>query len=96
MSITINEPLIVANTQNLFIKSISVDFSRQAIDIVTEIKNEDGELVTTYNDSLYYEEADTFWGNFNSKQYIYEYVVSKHGITETIESIPDTLIEASE
>lgn len=91
--ITLNQPIKIADTQTFSIAKIDIDFEQGTITVLTNIKNENGQLVSTLKDTYSGQEAIDYWANFNSKQYAYEKMVEQNSIEVLVENIPDTLVE---
>lgn len=89
--IQINEPLVIAQTQDLEILKVEVNFLEEVIDVSYCVKNEAGVVVKGDTVRFSGQEAQDFWTGFVSKTALYELLLNKLNISVTISELPDTL-----
>lgn len=92
-SVIINQPLVVATTQELLVNSINVNFEEGTIDVSVVIKNENGEVVKGFSHRFAGEKASAFWTGFVSKKAMYEMLLLDLGIQVEVQEMEDVIIE---
>lgn len=91
MSITINQPLVVATTQSVQIISTSINHREAFVEVFYEIRNENGDVVKSDSERFTGQEAESFWQEYTSKQSVYEILMDKLGFEVVVPEMPDTL-----
>lgn len=89
--IQINQPLVIAQTQDLFITKTEVKHEEGVIDVSYVIKNELGDVVDGKTIRFAGQEAQDFWSAFISKTALYELLVTKIGLNVTVPELPDVI-----
>lgn len=87
--IQINEPLVIAQTQDLEITKVEVNFTESVIDVSYTVKNELGEVIKGETIRFAGQEAQDFWAGFVSKTAMYELLVDKLNIDVVVNTLPD-------
>lgn len=91
MSITINQPLIVAQVQELKIESVTVNLSQKFIEVKTIVLDEQGTVIKEFLDRFDGAEANTLSQSCIKlkKKLLYEAITSKHGFVVDVPAMDD-------
>ncbi len=93
MSITINQPLVVAQVQELKIESVTVNLSQKFIEVKTVVLDEQGTVVREFIDRFDGAEANTLSQSCVKikKKLLYEAITNKHGFEVAVPPMTDTI-----
>lgn len=89
--IQINQPLVIAQTQDLEIISELINRREGFIEVFYEIRNENGDVVKSNTVRFTGQEAEAFWQEYTSKTALYELLVTKIGLNVVVPELPDVI-----
>lgn len=88
---TINQPLIKSPSQTYEIRNFTCDFSKGIITVETALLDNTGNQIETIIDTYEGQDAEAYWSDFVSKQFMYEQFIDRHDIDTELHLIEDVV-----